>query len=227
MKRIVWAMALLATCALAACEKAPQAGEGWKRVGSLDGDLIQFVEIDPAASKDMAVYRRAAAALCGKGQCFDIGFFLPGDNIPLNGSRKDFFANGGWGGYYPALIYNGGSKNFTSWKCDKGPTAFAPTSALCAPGQHARHKAILDLSSRAGWIQGCGMPPTEDRALVVRFINAQPPGAIRDSYQEAWDENYPSALDGPDDPAFCEPNKAKIEASAKEARTVLEAALKE
>ncbi len=212
----------LSALVLAGC--GSPAGEHWKRVGSLDGDFIQFVEIDPGGVKNATIYRDAANRLCGDRQCFQIGFFAAGDRTPPSGDRGQFFSAGGWGPYAPVAIYMGRSGEFTKWDCARGPTEGAPIEALCGKGVAQNYAAVLALATRIGWTKGCGLPATNDRHIFEHFMGTRAAGPVRDQYQAAFDKMLATASDGPDDHADCKALASKIEFAAEGARATLIAA---
>ena len=217
------ALAICSLAFLSSCSSPePVKGEGWRLAGGLDGDLIPFVEIDPAFAKKGAVYRDAINKICGPGRCMQVGFFLAGDRIPPNGSRSDFFSAGGWGNYAPLAVYSGAE--FTGWDCERAGEEAAPLSALCGEGAHEQYTAVLSLASRDGWVKGCGLPPFGGRELVERFA-ATLPKARHDQIVSAYEEMASSSESGPDNPSYCETLRPNIEQKAKDGRATLEAAI--
>jgi len=192
-------------------------------VGSLDGEFIQFVEIDAASAKDGAVYRDAAAQLCHPGSCLQVGFFLPGDPAPPSGSRRDFFQAGGWAGYAPAAIFmasSTGPGDFTKWDCQKAGEADAPSSALCGQGAKAEYDAVLNLATRTGWTQGCGLSATDNDAILEKYLR-QVSTAKGAELRKAYDQMKQESATGPDDRADCARLRPRIEAEGKAARELL------
>ena len=216
--------AALAATALASACGPPAASDGrWRRTGGLDGDVIPFVEIQPAAAKDGAAYRDAINRLCGPGRCVQVGFFMAGDAIPPSGPRGDFFRAGGWGRYRPLAIYMGGSDEFTLWDCERAGVESAPHSALCGEGVEAQYAAVLRLAARDGWVQGCGLPPFGGRAIVERFV-AGLDATRRAQLLADYERNFTDSTNGPDLPSDCERLRPRIERNAEQAKATLEAA---
>lgn len=216
--------ALAASLSASACGP-PAASEGrWQRIAGLDGDTIPFVEVQPAAAKDGAVYRDAINRLCGPGRCVQMGFFMAGDAIPPSGRRGDFFRARGWGRYRPLAVYWGGSGEFTTWDCERAAAEAAPPSALCGEGVSDHFDAVLRLATRDGWVQGCGLPPFGGRAIVDRFA-AGLDSTRRDQMLENFERHFTSSTNGPDDPSDCETLRPRIERNADQAKATLEAAI--
>jgi hypothetical protein len=214
------AVAMLAT----ACgQSAPVQGDGWRRAGGLDDDLIPFVEVQADRAKDGAVYRDALNRLCGPGRCVQIGFFESGDAIPPSGPRSRFFRNGGWSNYRPLAVYMGGE--FTKWDCDRAGEEAAPLSALCGEGAEEQYQAVLQVATRDGWVKACQLPRFGGRKLVEEYAATVPP-ARRQQMLGAYEEMLSSSTDGPDDPADCQNLRANIEQKADEAKAVLQAAIR-
>jgi hypothetical protein len=194
-------------------------GAGWKVVGGLDdGAAYKFVEIEQTSSKDGAVYRDAASKLCGAGECVQIGFFLPGDQVPPTTSRGTFFSNGGWVGYAPAAVFDG--KDFVTWNCEKAGDDGAPLSALCGDGVSEQYDAVLALAARDGWVKGCGLSEVNGRAVLDRFV-AKLPAERGRQFVEAYEQNLLSSQDGPDTKSDCEALRSRIDLGAREARKTL------
>jgi len=214
-------IAALGAIALSGC--APKTGAHWKEVGSIDGEFIQFVEVDAASAKDGAVYRDAAAQLCHPGSCLQVGFFLPGDPVPPSGSRRDFFQTGGWASYAPAAIFmasSTGPGDFTKWDCQKAGEADAPSSALCGQGARPEYRAILDLATRTGWTLGCGLPATDNDTVLEKYLRGVS-SVKRAELAAAYDQMKRETSKGPDDPANCANLRARIEADGRAARDLL------
>ncbi|WP_454714296.1 hypothetical protein [Caulobacter segnis] len=225
-------LAPLAACLmlLVACGPPPLAsGDGWRQTDRLDGGMINFVEIDKAHAQDGAAYRKAAEQICTPvSDCFQVGFFIEGQPSPAGqfGSRSVFFGNGGWGPWKPVAVFMGTSRRFTTWDCEKVGEKDAPFSALCGAELQAQHDAMLSLASRVGWTTGCGLPQTDDLALVEQFLALPSQAARRDNFRKAYDDMYEPSKDGPDDPANCVTLRPQVEADAREARAVLRKAIK-
>ena len=215
---------MLALLLVGAC-RPPAAGDGrWRSVGGLDGDFISFVEIQPAAAKDGAVYQDAIRRLCSPGRCFQVGFFAAGDPIPPSGNRQDFFRAGGWSPYRPLAVYVHQSGDFTNWDCERAGVEAAPLSALCGEGVNEQYGAVLALAARDGWVKGCGLRPFGGRAIVRRFTE-ELDIARRNQLTNDFERHFDASTTGPDSPSDCKRLKPKIEQSAERARAILEAAI--
>lgn len=211
------------TLCLSACNApGPVDGNGWRRAGGLDGDIIPFVEVSPDKARDGATYREAIDRLCGPGRCVQVGFFLAGDSIPPSGPRGDFFRAGGWGNYKPLAVYMGGE--FTKWDCERAGEEAAPLSALCGESTHEEYSAVLSLATRDGWVKGCGLPPFGGRKLVEEYA-AKLPEARREQILNSYQEMLASSAGGPDNLSDCEALRTKIEQRAEEAKTIIETAI--
>ena len=197
-------------------------GNHWRKVGELGGSpYVRFVEVDAASAHDGAVYRDAAEKVCGaNSDCWQLGIFLPGDQVPSGDDKASFFRAGGWADYAPAAVWT--NNEFTKWDCEKAGANDAPLSALCGTGAKKQYDAILSLATRVGWTTGCHLPATKDRELVERFASLQN-SQKRAQLIQAFDQMEKSSESGPDDPADCQNLRSRIEAKATDARKVLNA----
>lgn len=197
-------------------------GNHWRQVGELGGSpYIRVVEVDAASVHNGVVYRDAVTKLCSAdSDCWQVGFFLPGDQTPPSGDKSSFFSGGGWANYSPVAVWSG--NEFTKWDCDKAGADDAPLSALCGTGAEEQYDAVLHLATRVGWSVGCHLPPTKDRGLVEKFANSQK-RQKRDQLVQTFDQMEKASESGPDDPADCQNLKAHIEEEARDARKVLSA----
>jgi len=197
-------------------------GEHWRKVGELGGSpYIRFVQVDAASAHDGAVYRDAAEKVCGANtDCWQLGIFLPGDQIPSGDDKAAFFRTGGWSGYAPAAVWT--TNEFTKWDCEKAGADDAPLSALCSAGAKEQYDAILNLATRVGWTTGCHLPATKDRELAETFASRQNQHK-REQLMQAFDQMEKSSESGPDDPADCQNLRSRIEQKARDARKVLNA----
>jgi hypothetical protein len=210
----------MAACGvLVACEQPLASGAHWREVGSIGNGVFPLVQIDAAFAKDGSVYRDAAKQVC-TARCFQVGFFIPGDKVPPSESREAFFEAGVWGGYSPAAIYNAGNGEFTKWDCAKAGDADAPLSALCGEGAKEEFDAVLHLASRDGWTTGCGLPATDNRALLDKYIATLSPPK-RDSLIKAYQDMLQNSQSGPDDHADCQNLRPRIEGWQKSSRAFL------
>jgi hypothetical protein len=203
---------------LGACGESLKSGNHWREVGSIENGFIPFVVVDAASAHDGAVYKNAADTLSADPHTMQIGFFLPSDTIPPNGSRGDFFGAGGWKPYSPATVYSGGQ--FSSWDCSKAGVEDAPLSALCGKGVKEQYDAILSLASRDAWVIGCGLPKSDGRTVVQRFAETLTP-AKRDQVLHDFDNMYSESTSGPDNPSDCQTLRPHIEKEAQAARNLL------
>jgi hypothetical protein len=203
-----------------ACCGAPPSGAHWKVAGGLDGDFVQFVEVEPAFAKTGAVYREAVERLCPGQDCYQIGFFVAGDQVPPSGSRGDFFQAGGWAGYAPAAVYNGSSSGkgeFTKWDCAKAGKTDAPLSALCGKDAEEEYDATLRLATREAWTQACGLTATDSRDVFYNYVE-QAGMAKSKQLKAAYEQMYDESLTGPDDHEDCARLRSKIEEAGRSAR---------
>jgi hypothetical protein len=214
-------VALLACVSLAGCGGA-KSGDGWREVSSVDHGFIRFVEVNKDHVKDGALYADAAKSVCG-GVCFQVGFFAEGSAEPPNMSRAEFFQQGGWKDYQPLAVYMGRPGEFSKWDCDRIGAEGAPPTALCGDGAKAQFDAVLSLASRVGWTKGCGLPPTEDEALVRKFIALPSQASHRGLLESEFESMRRESSGGPDNPADCKALAPRIEGNAKEARELLTA----
>jgi hypothetical protein len=129
---------------LVGCEKANQeknpldihnvaksSGTYWRLAGELEkmdnGKQIKFVVISKKKA-GLVVYNDAISNLCRNDSCYQVGFFLEGDSVPSETSRREFFEQG-WSKYAAAAVYT--NNEFTRWNCAKAGAADAPSSANC------------------------------------------------------------------------------------------------
>lgn len=209
---------------VAGCSKSGD--QDWHSVGELtDGLRAKFVEIAAAKAQDRATYEQAVSNLCRGEKICVVGFFLPGDRVPLSQPSKQFFASGGWGSYAPAAVWwsntTTGATGFTKWDCEKAGIAGAALDALCGKGVAQAHSALLALASRAGMGEACKWPKTSASTVAASYIAATPDESRKAFNLKAYEQMYTSASKGPDNPADCKRLRAKIEDSAKQAQRTL------
>ena len=195
--------------------------KGWKLKGDLEGKTL-WVEVDPKLMKTYERYEAAVDDVCS-GSCAMVLFFQAGDVMPPSGENGVKF-NGSLEGYSPVAIWASGK--FTRWDCERAPSEGTPPDISCGAGGQNFYPLVLDIAVRDGWVTGCKMPSFDGLRVVQSYLKTVPDEARREKLLGGYRSSYDSARDGPDDPAFCNKAKARIDGAAKKAKAILEEEIK-
>ncbi len=214
-------ISLKTVCTTALCLSLMACGsggpKGWTVKGDLDGKTL-YVEADPKIMTNFDSYQSAVDDACG-GACAMVQFYLPGDVIPTKDRPAAKFPH-----TTPAAIWARGE--FTHWDCNRAPAEGVPSEISCGAGGQAFYGPVLAIGVRDGWVTGCHMPEFGGRAVIDAYLKTVKDEDRRAQLLEGYQHQFNSAQEGPDDPAFCNKAKAKIDREAREAKKLLEDEIK-